>query len=399
MRSTAKQIVFACLLASLGGTPTASFAAKKRVAVNYLDLAAVMARDGNYERAEVALQQVDTTDDKLDRARFHLVKGLVELNRSLYSEAAKDFQRSISAAEAQQKENPDEAKGPQPILFVYLGQALFYSNEFDGALAAMARAGSEADKIKSTFALRGECLWKIGRKRESWAMLNRGIRRYPKYHELLRRKLYYAIDMKLYKVAAELGTEYLQRSNAGFKDYLAIGQALTRSGSSKQGLRFLELARLRAPTEPLSGIELARAYKEREQFRTAAAILQRVALFGKPEAFVEAAELYRSAGEELQALALNRFVVDSKARLRQRLAIALDLRDYSVVTTMEKDLVRSELIQDENIRYAVAYAHFKTGNFPRTRSLLKGLKSSELFRKGTALREAMNRCADSPWSC
>lgn len=379
-----------------GGT---LLAADKKGEIDYLSLAAVMARDGNYDRAEIALQQVDQSDEELDRARFHLVQGIVRLNRGLYAQAAEDFQTSIEEAERQKAED-DEAEGPAPVTFVYLGQALFYSQQYEGALAAMKRAGAKADEIPSTFALRGESLWKLGRKGASWKMLNQGMKRHPQYTELLRRKLYYAIELKLYKVASDLGAAYLQRTDAGYEDYLALGQALVRSGSEEDGLRFLELARLRAPGTAVSGVELARAYKSRQQFRTAASIMERVALFGESEAFVEAAELYRAAGENLQALALNRFIVDSQARLRQRLAIALDMRDYTTVTAMQRDLIRSGLLrEDENIQYALAYAHFKEGNFTKTQKLLAGLRSPELFRKGTALRDAMNRCEDTPWSC
>lgn len=390
--------VFITLVASLVAGPSLALAAKKGQ-VDYLQLAAVLARDGNYDRAQIALQQVDQGQEDFDWGRFHLVQGIIRLNQGLYSQAAEDFQSSISFAEEQRKEDP-ELPGPKPILFVYLGQSLFYSQQYEGALTAMERAGAKAEEIPSTFALRATSLWKLQRRAESWDMLNRGMKRHPDYGELLRRKLYYSIELKLYKVAADLGTVYLARTDAGYEDYLALGQALSRSGSDEDGLRFLELARLRAPAEPVVGVELARAYKGRQQFRVAASLMERVALFGQPEAYVEAAELYRIAGESMQALSLNRFIADSKARLRQRLAIALDMRDYSIVTTMEKDLRRTGLLRDdENIRYAVAYAHFKSGNFDRTQDLLAGLRTPELFRKGTALREAMNRCADTPWNC
>lgn len=389
-------IVVVLVAAVLGTSPAV---AKKKGDVDYLSLASVLARDGNYDRAEIALKQVDQTSDDFDAARFHLVRGIIRLNRGLYSQAAEDFEESVARAEARKQED-ENAQGPQPILFVYLGQALFYSQQYEAALSALERAGPKADEIPSTFALRAESLWKLDRRSESWKMLNRGMKQHPGYTELLRRKLYYAIEIKLYKVAADLGTQYLSKTDAGYEDYLALGQALTRSGSEKNGLRFLELARLRAPAQPEAGIALARAYKERQQFRTAASIMERVALFGESEAFVEAAELYRLAGENMQALSLNRYIADSRARLRQRLAIALDMRDYSIVASLEKDLVRTGLIgEDENIRYALAYSLFKEGNFERTRALLAGLRSPELFRKATALREAMNRCSDTPWSC
>ncbi len=374
-------------------------AATKSRDLDYLTLAGVLARDGNYDRAELALEQVDQTDEDFDAAQFHLVRGIIGLNRGLYSQAADDFQESISIAETEKREDP-EAEGPSSILFIYLSQSLFYSEQFEAALSAMDRAGAKADEIPSTFALRAESLWKLGRKSQAWQMLNRGMKRHPDYDELQRRKLYYAIDLKLYKVASDLGTEFLERTEASYEDYLALGHALAQSGIENDGLQFLELARLRAPRESATGLALARAYKARGQYRAAGSIMERVALFGEAHAFVEAAELYRLAGEPLHALSLNRLIVDSRERLRQRLAIALDMEDYAIVASMEKDLVRTGLIdEDENIRYAMAYAFFKQADFEKMRDLLAGLRSPELFRKATALREAVNQCSETPWSC
>ena len=98
--------------------------------------------------------------------------------------------------------------------------------------------------------------------------------------------------------------------------------------------------------------------------------------------------------------ALNARIPDSKARLRQRLAILLDMQRYDMVASMDRDLTRVGLIQeDENIRYAVAFAYFKERDYERAETLLKGLRDPALFRKATEVRKAMEDCRDQMWKC
>ncbi|MGF1508290.1 MAG: hypothetical protein ACFB9M_02160 [Myxococcota bacterium] len=364
----------------------------------FLDLAATLAADGNYDRAAVLIDQVDTSAKDVDLARFHLIRGIIRLNRSLYAQAADDFESSI--AEERKKEDEDgNPKEPRPVLYVYLGQSYFYAKKYEESLDALAKAGEKTNEIRSTFALRAEAAWNLKRYDEAWSYLNLGQERFPEYHELLRRKVFYAIKLKLYQTATELGQAYLARTEADFSDYNAIGSAMYESGATQDALKFLELARLRNPGEPRASIQLARVYGSNDQPRTAATLMERVAFAGTQEAFIDAVEYYREAKELYRALSLNRYIANSETRLKQRLALRLDLGDYEAVAAMERDLRLAGLMSDENIRYAVAYCHFKTGNFSRTEELLSGLSDPGLFRKAAELRRAMERCNEERWKC
>lgn len=366
--------------------------------VDYLQLAAILAADGEYDRASQTLDQVDTSREGLDLSRYHLVRGIIRLNRNLYPQAAEDFGAAIAEAQRQKEQDP-EAAGPQPVLFVYLGQAQFYAGAYQAALEAMNQGGAKADEIPSTFALRAEASWKLERKEDAWGYLQAGMKAHPEYAELRRRMVFYAIRLKLYRHAADIGTLYLEQTNAEASDYIAIGTALARSGSREQALRFIELAQLRNPNDARVALELARTYKELDQTRTAASLYERAALRGTAPAYIDAAELYRQAGDPLRALALNRSIVDTAAKLRQRLAILLDLRDFESVTAMARDLERARLLEDEPIRYALAYCHYKVGDFDKSEALLTGLSDPGLFRKAAELRQSMERCQDERWNC
>jgi hypothetical protein len=66
---------------------------------------------------------------------------------------------------------------------------------------------------------------------------------------------------------------------------------------------------------------------------------------------------------------------------------------------MERDLTRLGLLDDEDIRYALAYAYFKNGDFESTERQLQQLTRPDLFRKAAELRSAMQDCAEDRWQC
>lgn len=355
--------------------------------VNYLDLAAVMIRDKHFGRAEAILSQVDQSDEELDRGRFHTLRGMVRFRLGRYPGAVADYRAAI------------EHGVENPVIHVYLGQALFYSKDYEGSLAAFDAGGAKSEEIAAAFAMRAESLWRLKRPGDAWDMLDRGMKMHPDFDELPRRKVFYAIKLGLYRVGSELGRAFLKRVAGSADDYLAIGRALHESGSSREALVFLELARLRFPTDKTVAAELSRTYRSAGLPWTAGVVLERPALARHPELLVDAAELFREAGELYRALALNARIPDSKARLRQRLAVLLDLKRYEMVASMERDLRRVALLEDESILYAVAYSHFKSGAYERSERLLGKLRDAELFRKAAVLRKHMEDCANERWRC
>lgn len=388
-------ILSVSLVAALSSAWNSS--AKAGEDVDYLDLAGVLIRDGKYDRASNTLSQVDLEEGEIDLPRFHFLRGLVRLNLNLFNQAAEDFQTAIR--EQQRAAQADEDVALDPRWYVYLAQAHFYSNEYEKTLSAFQKAGKIADTIPSTFALRGEAFKKLQQYEKAWEMFSTGSALFPDYQELRRRLVFLAIDRKLYRAATELGRAYLRDSNAGAQDYLAIGAALYQAGSRPEALELHELAHLRFPNSEQVSLQLGKLYREQGMDRAAALILERASFRGSDDLALESAELYRRAGEPFRALALNARIADSEKRLRQRLGILLEMRRYELVAFMGKDLRRVGLLEDENLRYALAYAHFKVGNYERADRLLSGLENPSVFRQATELRKAMADCREERWRC
>jgi hypothetical protein len=101
----------------------------------------------------------------------------------------------------------------------------------------------------------------------------------------------------------------------------------------------------------------------------------------------------------MRALVLNARVPDAQRRLKQRVGLLVELKRYDQVAGMEEALYRAGLLADEDLRYALAYAHFHGGDFARAERHLAALKRPELFRKATELRRLMQECAESGGAC
>jgi hypothetical protein len=52
-------------------------------------------------------------------------------------------------------------------------------------------------------------------------------------------------------------------------------------------------------------------------------------------------------------------------------------------------------LEEDDVRYAVAYANFKTGNFGAAERHLKGLDRADLFEAANELRRTMQACRES----
>lgn len=354
--------------------------------VNFLELAAVLARDGNFDKAADALRQVPEADIKADPIQYHTVQGLVALNTQQPEAAVTAFEAAIAAGQT------------DPLIYLTLAQAQFGLNRYPQVLATLDRAGAAFEAMPAVALLRAQCEWLDGRRDAALATLVAAQQRFPDQPQFLRRQVAFLMELGLYQAAAEAGRSYLARSDGKEEDFLAIGTALKRSKQYPEAIRLLEIARLRFPHSLNVGKVLAATHLEAGQ-PLAAAMLMESLIPAEPALVAETAELYRRAGRAFQALSLNARIADQPTKLRQRLGILLELERHAEVRGMQDALQRTGLLDDEDVRYALAYAHFKGGDFATTETLLGPLRRPDLFRKATELRKRMAECAEERWTC
>jgi predicted Zn-dependent protease len=346
----------------------------------------MMVRDGHYDRAASVLSEIDPSQEGLDRARFYMLYGLVNLELENYVDAQDQLERSAAAGQEDQ------------MVHVFLAQARFALEDFAGTIDALEDAGEAGRELAGTFSLRAQAHWKLDDREAAYAALAEGLERHRGNPQLQRLKVLLLVELGLYQSAVEEGATYLDRADVTAEDFTAISEALIRGGEAEQAILILETAHLRFPDDQDLLIQLGRAYLQHGRPLTAARLF-RQASRNDPALILDAAELFRRGGRPVQALYLNAMVADQQAKIRQRLGLLIELERFEEATMLESRLSRLGLLKEEAVIYALAYALVQIGKYDRAEGYLKQIRDPELFRKATELRRVMERCIAAGWEC
>lgn len=359
---------------------------EEEVDVNYMELASLMLKDGNLERAEAALSQVDLSLEETDVQRYHILTGLLNVRKNNHENAKNAF---IKAKEL----GPVDA-----VIHIYLAQSAFSLEDYRLTLDSLNNAGAAVERIPSVYHMKAQSHWLLKEYAEGIAVLRQAQEIFPEDSGFTRRIIFYLIDMGLYREASLLGANYLDKHQGNADDYVAIGNALRASGDIDSALNFLQMAKLKFPHNESVSKSLAAVYINEENYHSAAAIVHEAALLN-PSLISEAAELYRRANQPFMALSLNGLIENQTDKLKQRLAILIELENFEQAAAMEQDILRVRISDDENIQYALAYALFKTGNYQSAEKYLSKITGAELFKKAIELRKVMEECKNETWRC
>ena len=354
--------------------------------IDHLELAALLIRDGNYDRAEAVLGEAPVDDEEFDLARYHTLYGMMYLQTNQLESAIASFNDSIDAGQTEE------------VIYIYLAQAHFGLEQYAQTIEALDQSGETGARLPSVFMMKAHSYWLQEQREQALGVLYEAQARFPANRQFARREIFYLIELGLFQRAAELGVAYLSGEEGTETDYVAIGNALRKSGDLAGAEQFLQMAKLKFPHSINVNKVLGQVFLEKDHFLSAANVLAEAAML-EPKLNVEAAEVYRRAGKLHRALSLNARVLDQKAKHKQRLAILLQMEDYDQVVGMEEALYRNALFSDEDVRYALAYAWFKLGDFEKSEEHLGALTRSDLFNKSIELRKVMEACEEESWKC
>lgn len=379
-------ILLMLLLTAGLGLATPVNAAEGEEGVDYLALAALMLRDGNLDRALTALDQVDLEAGDVDLTRYYTLRGMTHVRRNEHELARDALRLAIESGDA------------DSLVYIYLAQTQFHLQDHAGAIAALEGAGAAIERVPSIYHMKAQSYWLLEDHVMALATLDQASEIFPNDPSFLRRKVFYLVDLGLFQRAAALGRRYLEQSEGKLEDYVALGNALRASGELQEAAVLLEQAQLRYPDAPEVRKVLAHVYIDRGQMGVAADVLYKAALLDPP-LMAEAAELYRRSGQIFRALIINSQLSDQPEKFRQRLALYLQMENFEQAAAMEIPLRRVGLLEDEDLRYAIAYALFRTGDFEAAETHLASLERPDLFRKAAELRRTIQDCATERWRC
>lgn len=357
--------------------------------VDPVALASVLIHDKHFDRAKLVLEEVNIKDPKLDinRPRYFLLLGLTYLELQEHEKAAGALEMS---AKSGQKDK---------IVYVFLAQARFHMGDFKGAILATQKAREAAETLPGVFLLTAQSYWRSDDRAAAYETFSRGIKKFPNDDALRKNRVLLLVDMGLYQQAVTEGMAYLsQKEDAKGEEYVAFSEALIKAKRYEDAVILLETARLRYSEDKDIVIQLARAYMEGGHLFIAARLFEHASRI-TPELTLDAAELYRRAGRLPPAVRLNEKVADQKSKIRQRLGLLIELERFEEAASLESRLTRLGLMDEDAVRYGLAYAYFMTGRFEQAEVVLKLISDPAFFEKSIQLRKIMGSCAKSGWQC
>lgn len=370
----------------------ASASGARRADVDHLALAALLVRDGHDRRAAAVLGKVDPARRSEDGGRYHVLAGILALRAKRYRRARDQLQRALSLSRRRPAgRDPAEHRRRRATLHLLVAQARFSLHDYRGTLRALARSRGRAARTPAVYAMRAECHEKLGDEQAAWNALADGLHHHPDNRDLLRRQVVLLVGMKLYRQAIASSQALFEGRDTGVEDYLLIARALLQAEQRDDAIVLLEQARLRYPDDVTVLGQLARAYAAADKPLAAAGLLRAAAAM-RPKLHAEAAEMYRRAGRLRTALWLNRRVTDVAVKTRQRFGLLIALDELERAAALQPRLSRLGLLDDQRIRYALAYVHYRNGRFAEAEQLLAGIRDAKLFGQAIALRRAMAEC-------
>ena len=164
--------------------------AKKIQKTDHISLAAMMIKDGYFDRASLALQSVDLEQEETDLVRFYTLQGLAYLNLNDML-AAKD-NLALAIKNSQQ----------EPVIYIYLAQANYALKEYSEVIAAVNHAEPIIRDYPTLLEMKAQSQWLLKQTDAAIDTLNTAQQMMPDDYRFMRRKVFYLMQLQLYQQAA-----------------------------------------------------------------------------------------------------------------------------------------------------------------------------------------------------
>ena len=374
------------LLTAVLITAPAYLLAKTEEEIDYVALAERLYADGHVTRAEQTLKRVDLDREDTDLKAYYLISGLIALQRKAFQDATGRLEKAIEHGET------------RSLVYLALAQAYFQQENYTKTLDALQRTNPKYGGIPSGYHMAGQCHWALNQHGEALEVLNKGHLKFPNQVVTLRQKVLYLVDLGLYHEALLASDGLMQHASVTEDDVVAVVHALRKAQQPFQVISLLEQTRVYRPTSQRLKRLLAHAYHEAGKPYSAGLIFESLSVQASEYAF-EAAHAFKLAKRYVRALSQNAKVPDPTKRYKQRLSILLDDQRFFEIVGMEATLSRLGLLDDDEIRYALAYAHFKSAAGHKAKRHLNLIEDAKLLDQVSALRYSIATCEESGWKC
>lgn len=394
--------------------------------IDHLSLATLMIYDAKYEKAQEELELVDKTSKTFDKAKYYTIVGVLNSKLIKTEDAIKAYEKAIEATrtklfiapkiinnkkylfsiagdEIKKKKVPKydaEKKRVEKIseLYMHITKEYYKLKDYKNTVISLEKAGEKGKSKASLYTLRAECYYKQKEYSKSIFYLSEGIKKFPKDTKLLKQKFYYFADLKLYQSAIDTSKIYMSKVGVSSKEYIALAQMLIGANQIDSAIKLLEEAKLMFYKDPKIGILLGHVYLKKDMKHTTAHLFEQSSYFDK-KYIKDAVEMNRRAGNNLHAHYLNSQNINKVQKLKQKIAIYLNEQEYRKIIGLKEALKRYKMLDDDNLRYTLAYSYYMVGDYKNSERHLKFISDNELFSKATVIRKNIEKCMKNSLEC
>ena len=416
-------------LIALWGETLVAKEAKVVSLIDHMTIATIMIYDGKYDKAKQELREVDKKSPTFDASRFYTMSGMVALRTQAYAEAMRSFSRAIKETKIKKYTPPKVEKvkpkylfslgsdtpkkvvsnrppfDPEKIrkeklsqLYIYLSQASYKNKNYSATVSALDNAGEKGRENAGMYTLRAECYWKLKQYNNALKALSMGEKRFPKDTTLLKQKFYYFVELKLYQTAISSAKAYMAKSKPNANEYLVLGQMLIGAGEKESAIKVLEEAKIRFPNEAKISVLLGHLYLKQGMLYTTAHLFEQASYYDS-KYLKDASEMYRRASDLPHAIYLNSQISDKVEKLKQKVAIYIDRGEFEMIIGLKEGLERYKMLEDDTLRYALAYAYYIVKDYEKAEALFKQITDNGLFAKATLIRKNIEKCQENSLEC
>jgi len=400
-------------------------AKEKQTQVDHLALASLLIYDAKYDKAEDELQGVNKQSADFNAAKFHTIYGVLYSKKEDYKSAIQSYKKAIEATKTKVFKAPRSTQEKKYLfsiasrnlkekapkfdakkvkkeklekLYMYLSQSYFKIGEYEQTAKSLDLAGSKGKDRASLFALRAECYWKIKQHAKAINALNIGSKLFVNDTTLLKQKFYYYADLGLYQASIQNAKKYMRKTNAKAKEYIILAQLLIEAKQLDEAIKILEQTKAKFSHDAKTQILLGHVYLKKEMKHTTAYMFKSAA-YQDTKYMKDAVEMHRRIKDYPHAIFLNSQILDKIEKLKQQLAIHIDRGEFVKVIGLQNALNRYNLLEDDNIRYALSYAYYMSKDYKKAEQNLKKIKDDELFKKATIIRTNIEKCRNDSMEC
>ncbi len=349
-------------------------------------LVEVLINEGRYELAQTFLNQL-SSQEKENKSSLNFWQGVIFFYQ-------KNFPLALRHLKAYPfTKNPVMDQKRQ----LFRARSFHAINKIEDCLNTYTLVIETPQSSESDFISFSECLIKKRELSQLFSILLKGQNRFRSL-KLLNHSTQTFLNMGLGHWAAEWALEQLAKDSQQASDFVTISEIFLKAQQTEDALKILELGRTKYIQSHEIELSLVSLYFQKNWLLSVDEAFLRASLV-KPEYNYHLAELNRQLGRFERSQFFNLSIQDKTKRLKQKIATLVDQNRFGQIASLEPQIQRSELIEQDEIRYALAYSLVQAGEWNRPIEYVTTIQSKDLIEKAIQLRKTLEDCRDKGQSC